>query len=151
MHVELRGVPVPLWRETQEHAEELSREFALIAAAHDTEHELPHRLTRLMQELSVRYGTFGEANEQLLQDAADAGISSVDLDYDMPASAVDGIEHLGQLLDEADDYCRRGEHLLTLAAPPQQVAFRRWFLDEFVRQIAGRPPTPWPEHAGAAR
>ena len=47
------------------------------------------------------------------------------------------------LLDEADDYCRAGETLLTLATPAPALAFRRWFLGEFVRQAAGEPPRPW--------
>ena len=46
------------------------------------------------------------------------------------------------LLEEADDYCRRGE-LLTLATPPELVAFRNWYLGQVVEQIDGRPPTPW--------
>jgi hypothetical protein len=136
---------------SQEHSEELMREFALIASQrHDhAEHDVPKRLLRLIDELSSQYGGFGEANAQLLEDAAQSGVASVDLDYEMPAAAADGIAHLDQLLDEADEYCRRGEHLLTLASPADQVAFRRWFLDEFVRQIRGEKPTPWPDYPAA--
>ncbi len=46
-------------------------------------------------------------------------------------------------MDEADDYCRAGQHLLTLVTPPEALAFRRWYLGEFVRQIAGEQPRPW--------
>ena len=48
------------------------------------------------------------------------------------------------MLEEADDYCRRGDHLLTLATPEEERRFRRWFIGEFVDQIEGKPPTPWP-------
>jgi anti-sigma B factor antagonist len=33
---------------------------------------------------------------------------------------------------------------MTLAAPPEAVQFREWFLGEFVRQARGEPPSPWP-------
>jgi hypothetical protein len=47
------------------------------------------------------------------------------------------------MLDEADAFCRGGD-LLMLATPDDQVAFRRWFLAEFVTQLGGGAPTPWP-------
>lgn len=38
---------------------------------------------------------------------------------------------------------------MTLATPPELVAFREWFLDEFIRQIEGRgEPVPWQEYRG---
>ena len=46
------------------------------------------------------------------------------------------------LLDEADDYCRV-ERLLTLAPAPEERAFRHWFRDCFIDQLAGCPPQPW--------
>lgn len=154
VRIELLGVPVPLWTRSQEHSDELMREFALIVAdrarAHD-DHEVPHRLTALIDELTTQYAGFGENNEQLLRDAAEAGTDSVDLIYEMPAEVAPAAGHLSQLLDEADDYCRRGQHLLTLATPPQQVAFRRWFLEEFVRQVSGESPLPWPDYATGAQ
>ncbi|MDQ1704407.1 MAG: hypothetical protein QOF18_773 [Frankiaceae bacterium] len=147
--IHVKRVPVRLWHEAQEHSDELLREFLLIATERKrskVDHDVPERLTALIDELSNQYGGFSEANEQLLADAAAAGQEEIDLDYAMPADIVEGVRHLGQMLDEADEYCRRGEHLLTLATPEAQVAFRRWFLDEFVRQIAGEPPLPWPDY-----
>ena len=61
----------------------------------------------------------------------------------MPADVADACVHLRDSLDAADDFCREGEHLLTLASPDDVVAYRRWFLDEFVHQVAGDPPRPW--------
>lgn len=49
-----------------------------------------------------------------------------------------------RLLDAADDYCTSGDQLMTLVSPPGQQAFRRWYLLEFVRQLEGQPPLPWP-------
>jgi hypothetical protein len=149
VEVHVRQVPVALWREAQEHTDELLREFLLIASERrrsNVAHDVPERLTTLIDELTTEYGGFSEANEQLLTDAAAAGLESVDLDYVMPTAVTTAALHLGRILDEADEYCRRGQHLLTLATPERQVAFRRWFLDEFVRQVAGEAPTPWPDY-----
>jgi anti-anti-sigma factor len=48
------------------------------------------------------------------------------------------------MLDEVDDYCRDGD-LVSLVTPPEAVAYRRWFLDEFIRQLRDdADPRPWP-------
>jgi hypothetical protein len=64
--------------------------------------------------------------------------------FRVPAAAKDAAINLGRLLDEADEYCRRGD-LLTLATPSDTLAFRRRYLEEFVRQIDGAPARPWQE------
>lgn len=66
----------------------------------------------------------------------------MDLTLLVPAAARGAAVELMGLLEEADDYCRRGE-LLTLATSPELVAFRNWYLGQVVEQIDGRPPTPW--------
>jgi hypothetical protein len=146
----IEGAPVPLWWRAQQHSEELIREFMLIATGKhdgDGEHEIPRRLTALIDELTNEYAGFSEENEQRFADAATDGEESIDLRYQLPSTVGDAVRHLGAILDEADEYCRRGEHLLTLATPPDQLAFRRWFLGEFERQLAGQPPMPWPAYA----
>ncbi len=60
----------------------------------------------------------------------------------MPPEVAAAARRLGDLLDEADEFCRSG-HLLTVATQPESVAFRRWYLGEFQRQIDGHPPGPW--------
>ncbi len=62
----------------------------------------------------------------------------------MPPQIADAVRHLGAVFDEADAYCREGEHLLTLATPPDALAYRHWVLEEFIAQIEdGRAPVPW--------
>ena len=46
------------------------------------------------------------------------------------------------LFDEADEFCRRGD-LLTLAESSEVHAFRTWYIEEYVRQLDGGPPTSW--------
>lgn len=150
VNVRLERLPIRLWARAQEHTDELIREFVLISneQREGSAHDVPKRLTNLIEELTAQYAPFSGDNEQRLVDAATAGVDSIDLHYVIPATVADAASHLGQLLDEADDYCRQGRHLLTLETPAQLVRLRRWFLDEFRRQVAGEPPVPWPDYAG---
>ena len=57
------------------------------------------------------------------------------------------MRQLGALLEEVDDFCRSGQHLITLATPPESLAFRRWYLNEFIAQMERHePPVPWPDY-----
>lgn len=150
VEVHLIGIPLPIWAQAQEHVDELLREFTLLVAGvqqHQSETNVPRRLLSLVDELQRDYeGITADQGAQLAQAAA-AGLESLDLTYRVPRSTADACVALGHALDAADQFCRAGEHLLTLATPPEALAFRRWYLGEFVRQIAGQPPTPWPERA----
>jgi hypothetical protein len=145
----LRQLPVPLWLAHQQHLEELLREFTLISTGRDQDHEqhTPSRLVALVETLRERYGAGSEERAARLFAAAEQDIPELDLEMELPTAAADAVGPLVDLLDEADDYCRRGQHLLTLATPPQLVLFRRWYLTEVAEQLRGAAPTPWPSHA----
>src|SRR6185369_12588176 len=117
--VVLLELPVALWARSAEHSDELMREFTLIAAATRAggEHEPPARLVTLVEELTATYGGFSAGPEEQLARAAAAGLDSIDLAYRVPPDAAQAAQHLGDLLDQADEYCRAGQHLLTLATP----------------------------------
>ena len=139
------GLPVPVHLRASEHGDELMREFALIAAgsadgAGNT--GVPARLTALVDELRGRFAGFTLQPETELAEAAALGADSIDLEYRLPPEAIQAAADLGAMLDEADDFCRRGD-LLTLATPPEPLAYRRWFLGEFARQVAGEAPVAW--------
>lgn len=144
--VQLLDLPVALHARATEHGEELQREFVLIAEqvrhAEDPP-SLPRRLLDLIAALQHRYSAFTVEQEDVLDRAVAEGQRSLDLTFRVPADVADAAVALGGMLDEADEYCREGQHLLTLATPPDLVAYRRWYLQEFVDQIAGSPPTPW--------
>jgi hypothetical protein len=139
-------LPLPLYQRASEHSDELLREFALIRE--DSSDHVPSRLLALIEELNARFAGFTSGPSSALHEALDRGDGEVDLRYDVPPDVADGARRLGTLLDEADDFCRSGD-LLTLATLPESVAFRRWFLDEFVRQTSGEPPRPWPAYLEA--
>jgi hypothetical protein len=149
--VEVRQIPVPLWARTQEHIDELLREFTLIAARlreQSATLEVPVRLVQLIEEVTQQYGGLNTDQENRLAAAAQAGEQEIDLVYRIPPDAAAATRHLQDILDEADSYCRSGTHLLTLATPPDMTRFRRWFLEEFINQLAGAKPVPWPKYAG---
>lgn len=147
VEVRLLRLPLPVWQRTQEHVDGLLREFALIAQDDDARAATPGRLLDLVRELTAGFGGFSVNQRRALEAAAARGEAEMDLTYQLPPAAGAAAQQLGDMLDEADDYCRRGDHLLTLATPPEELRFRQWFISEFVDQIEGKPPTPWPEWA----
>ena len=149
VEVRLVGLPVQVWADTQEHTDGLLREFALLRAGDEQTHDVPAKLLALVDDLEQRYAGTNEEQRTALFDAAAAGETSLDLSYFTPPAAAQACIDLDRMLDAADDYCRRGEHLLTLATPAEQVAFRKWYLSEFVAQLGGAAPTPWPEYRPA--
>ena len=148
--IRLLRFPLVLWQSSQEHLDELLREFALIARG-EAEHpdSVPHRLMELIADVTTAYGGIGAATERERDDALARGESVVDLTYFVPLAVEEPVRQLGVMLDEADEYCRRGEHLLTLQTPPDQLLFRRWFLSEFLTQLEGSAPVAWPEYEAA--
>jgi hypothetical protein len=150
VNVRLVGLPVPVWSRAQEHADELIREFILIAGDrdHTSEREVPARLIDLVGELTAQYGGLNSEQEIQLAQAAADGVEALDLIFHLPPLAAQAATHLGAMFDAADEYCRTGKHLLTLATPAESLAFRRWYLGEFDRQISGEPPTSWPDWLG---
>lgn len=147
--VRLLGLPVSLWSQTREHLDGLLREFTLLTAVSPggSAARVPDRLLHLVAELRSDYGSVGAQQQLVLAEAADQGRAALDLTYRVPLSAGGACARLDDALDVADEFCRSGEHLLCLAASPEAVAFRRWYLGEFASQIAGQPPVPWPEAA----
>ncbi len=138
--VRILGLPLDVYRRSSEHTDELLREFALIRE--DNSDHVPTRLLRLIDELNARYAGFTQAQRVAMQEALARGETDIDLLYEVPPDASEGVVRLAALLDEADDFCRAGD-LLTLATHPEGLAFRRWFLEEFRFQIEGHPPRPW--------
>lgn len=144
--VRLLRFPVDVWARSNEHWESLRREFALIALHRDNS-DVPRRLLELVAALVGEYQE-AVADAVRLRDQAHArGEKEVpELVYRVPRQAgAAATRTLARMLDEADEFCRQGQHLLTLTTPPEALAFRRWYLGEFTAQLQGLPPLPWPE------
>jgi len=142
--VRLLGLPLHVHARAQQQSDAMRREFQLIVEQ-DREHAgtVPVRLLQLSTLLSARYEGFSEEQEERIEGGIEAGEQQLDeLVFTLPAHAGQAARELGAVLDEADEFCREGQ-LLTLATPPDLVAYRRWYLDNFVVQSAGGSPCPW--------
>jgi hypothetical protein len=145
----VNGLPLALQARAQEHADELTRELTLVGAAlrqGTNTRDLPARLVDLIEQLSAQYSMFTVEQEKRIADAIAHGHDTIDLTYRLPATVGAAAQALGDILDEADDYCRAGRLLLTLATPADLVAYRRWFLSQFTAQIAGQSPVTWDDY-----
>ncbi|HEU0129553.1 MAG TPA: hypothetical protein VFQ85_01000 [Mycobacteriales bacterium] len=150
--VRLLGVPLALMARSTEHHEELMREFQLLALEPPRttgDHPVPHRLIDLVGEVTLAYAGLADAADAERAAAHARGDAAVDLVFRVPADVSGACARLSRMLEEADEFCRAGEQLLTLATPPDAAALRHWYLGEFVAQVGGERPTPWPEYAAA--
>jgi hypothetical protein len=145
----INGLPVAVQARAQEHADGLTRELTLIGAQlrkTGNTRELPSRLVDLIEQLSARYSMLTVEQEKQIAEAIAQDHDTIDLTYRLPAAAAAGVQALGDVLDEADDYCRAGGLLLTLATPDDLVIYRRWFVSQFTGQLAGQPPVSWDDY-----
>ena len=144
VEVQLLGLPPHLAMAGQEHFDELSREFFHLSRADESvRRDVPGRLLELSQVLRRTFSAYVDDNQRLIEEAAERGDSTIDLTYRLPGAAGPAAEGLGQLLEEADRYCSAGEHLLTLRTPAEPRAYRRWYISQFVDQVAGAAPVPF--------
>jgi hypothetical protein len=139
--VTLLDTPLKIWQRAAEHHDELMREMALLALAPDPP-TLPKRLSEIVQVLGQQYGAAGSRPDDARDEALAAGCDRMDLNYEVPRTLGADALQMRALLDEAEEYCR--SELLTLAEPQVQADFSRWYIEEFVRQIDGLAPRPWP-------
>lgn len=145
--VRVLGLPLDVYARVQEVHEGLMREFALIALSQPGR-SVPARLVALTKDLQARYANFTREASERQAMAAERGERAVDLVYEVPVDVAQAAARYDTLLDEAVEYCRQGD-LLTLAPSEEHIAFRRWFLGEFVRQIRGEQPVSWQEYVDA--
>jgi len=147
--IRILGLPIAVQTQAQEHADELVRELTLIGAQLREDgnvRDLPAVLVTLVEQLTAQYSGLTVEQEQQLADANARGDETIDLVYRLPASAGQAAQALGDVLDQADSYCRTGRHLLTLTTPDELVRYRRWFLSQFTDQLAGQPPLSWDDY-----
>jgi hypothetical protein len=145
--VRLVDVPVALYREAEQHADDLQREL-LLMAGYESARGLPGRAT----DLQRRADTHRDARLALSMAAApevSRGTGTVTLVYDVTLDAATTAEEWARLVDDVAVLCRSGE-MLMVPARPEVAEFSRWFCAEFVGQLRdGRAPTPWPAYAAA--
>ena len=141
--VRLLDYPLAIGQQTSQHYEEVMREFALlVATGRALPGSVPERVLTLVAALGERRARNNELEDRRAAALA-RGETGAHFELQIPPSVAAISHELEACLDEADDLCRRGE-VLTLAPSDEVIAFRRWYLDELVRQVGGGDPVAWP-------
>lgn len=138
----VEAVPLTVYFAAQEHNEALMREFRLLSAHHGAD-SVPSRLVALAAEARQEFAAEGTQLRAQVESAVARGSATVDLELNVPRVGWELLGRLVRLLDEADEFCERGE-LLTLASPPIVRRFRAWYLGEIWAQLEGGLPGSWP-------
>ena len=141
--IALLEAPIQEMIRTAAHYDALYREFRLILELDPAHLEaVPGRLLSLIDELGASFLGVGRATEDTWAAAVEENRETIDLHFRLPAEAGPAVLRYNQLLDDADDYCRRAE-LLTVAPSDEAVAVRAWAFGQIVSQCLGEAPTPW--------
>ena len=137
----LLNMPVQLFVALRARWAEIQRELRLLSISAGTEYPLAVEISELFPQIELERRQ-SRGIEQLDQALA-VGRASADLEYWVPGSTAQTMTRLLELSEQVDQFCR-DERLLVLAATDQQRALLRWYLGEFIRQVGGEDPIPWP-------
>jgi anti-sigma B factor antagonist len=141
--VRLVGLPLALQRKASAQTQALLRELAVLRTDSESASLLPDRLLALLEELQSSDDGASVARQQQLAAAMERGDDTIDLDYQVQRGDAEAVTRLDDLFDETDAFCRAGHSLLTVRAPRDVRALRRWAFGQFTAQAAGAAPEPW--------
>ena len=146
--VHLVGIPVELLLESTRHLSDLQREMQVMAM----DRTAPPEVEQVVQA-GKPWGTdidrWVEAERRVAESAMARGERTVDFDVVVPDDIARRIEGIAAWMGRtASSVLRR--HLLTLPASDEVAAYRRWYGEEIVAQMAGRPPRPCPVRLSSA-
>jgi hypothetical protein len=145
--VRLVDVPVRLYREAQQHADDLIREVVLMAA-YEAGAGAPGAASRLADTANRHRAARHALSIAGERTCAAAGGDRVTIEYDVEVGSAEMSEEWGGMLDELAALCRDGT-MLAVPAHDEVMAFARWCCEEFVRQLReGAEPRPWSAYAG---
>lgn len=140
VEVVLFGIDLPLQRQVSLQYAELRRELRLLALAHEDDYPLAADLSAMFTSFE---GLFHPEYGLAMAAAFAAGVETIDVSVPMSPSAAPAFETMLEMFELADSFCR-GEQLLSLQRTPVQRAFQEWVLHEFIDQLRGAEPRPWP-------
>jgi hypothetical protein len=138
----LRRLPTDLFVRNRRHLDDLVHELHVVAVGRDSGLEIDPRLAEAIDAILEEFAGPREAVFVAARDAFLSGQREIDIDLTLPVAAVEKVRQALELLEEVEDLSRRGV-LLTLPAPPDLWALRRWVEREVKRQAAGQDPQPF--------
>lgn len=142
--VHLVQLPLDVLSRSQQHSDEITREFSHIASPPTDSDLVPDRLLALSTKIRGQYAGFTGPVMERIQEAQERGDDTIDVTFTVPRHVDAAVAALRDMWNEVDDFCRNGD-LLTLETPPELAEFRAWFLDQFTSQLRGEQPVPWPD------
>jgi len=134
--VTLGDVPTDLLLSAKAHVDSVVRELTLTAVGAESgvTAAVPIALSTLLHDVVNEFAEARQAIKRQALASAALGEQRTRLSLTLPAEAADaGLRYLAAL-EEADAY-GRSSRLLTLAAPPQHQAFRRWYVTSLVQGL----------------
>ncbi|WP_165872991.1 ATP-binding protein [Nocardioides jejuensis] len=140
--VRFQDLPVDLYAATYVHHQELRRELRLLALAHGDSYPIASSISRVFHSFDDQLRRSGGADALDAALEGEAETKTIDATLVVPPTLPHTASRMIDMLELADTFCR-SERLLSLATSPEQRAFRRWYLGEFVRQGDGESPLPW--------
>jgi hypothetical protein len=141
----LIGYPVQLGVRQQNRTADLLRELQLIeldAGQHPAHTSTPARLMAFATALYDMFGPALEEPREELERAFAAGVATIEQRYPLTPGSRTAMLSYARLMEQGDEFCRTGL-VMNLAPDPEVYALRRWTVEEFVRQYAGKAPRPW--------
>lgn len=138
--VNLEGVPAALFIQSQNHQHDLLRECALMDIGNRwrlTDSGLPHKVADMIAEILRDYAEVRSTTRRQALDALAEGHDTVTLSVPVRPGIVEALHRWLELVETADQYCNQGT-LLTLAAPPEVRALRRWYVRAIEQQLTSR-------------
>lgn len=151
--VRLLDVPVDLYRQAQQHTDDLLREIVLMAE-HERLRGGDGTAARLARAAHAHRPVDIELRVSAATDVDGArarGEETVTLTYSVDLHVADAAAAWSRVLDELDDLCRGGD-LLSVPPDARVGTFLRWFCAEIVAQLRdGAEPCPWPRYVAGVR
>ncbi|HEX4189834.1 MAG TPA: ATP-binding protein [Marmoricola sp.] len=144
----LLNMPVELFSHLRMHFNELGRELRLLALSAPERYPLAVEFAEVY--LQIEHERRQVVGLEVLDRSIEDGTESVDLTYDVVASAPASMARLAELLTEVYRSLA-DESLLAMRPGPDLMSLQRWYLGEFTRQHTGLEPVPWrgPTHLSA--
>jgi len=138
--IELRNMPTGLFAHLRLHFNELGRELRLLAISDPDRYPIAAEFAETY--LQVERERRQVVGLEDLDAAIAAGDQTVDLRYQVPATAPASMTRVGELLEQIYRSFAQ-EKLLAVRPSPDLMALQRWYLGEFSRQANGHPPMAW--------
>jgi anti-sigma regulatory factor (Ser/Thr protein kinase) len=140
--VVLGAVPTDLLVAAKAHVDTLIRELTLISVGAEP---LANGLGELIDVIASQFAGGRQVMKEQAARALQAGEPQTELVLDLLLDAADEAKKYLAAMERLDGLCR-AQRLTTLATPPSHAHFRRWYLQETIRQLraaaAGSPRPP---------